>query len=67
MDKDELIDKEELLGGLIALIVMILIGWAFYKLDQHENYQTQLLRKYPECLTAGNPYICIRYKEMMQE
>ena len=60
-------DKEELLGGLMALIVIALVGLVIYGCIKSDEQDMMLLRKYPECITAGKPRVCTQYKQMLAE
>lgn len=59
--------KEELFGGLIALMLIAFMWSIFYIVAEHDKHQKELFVKYPECITAGNPYVCIGVKERMEE
>lgn len=60
-------EKEELLGGLIALICIALVAWIIYACAEADKRDEMLLKKYPECVMAGRPYTCARLKEELGE
>lgn len=60
-------DKEELLGGLIALVCIGLVALVICACREADKEYEMLLRKYPECITAGHPGLCTQYKQMMEE
>lgn len=60
-------DKEELLGGLIALVCIALVTLVICACKEADKQDEMLLRKYPECITVGHPRLCTQYKQMMEE
>jgi len=60
-------DKEELLGGFVAMLLIALFAWVMYACVQQDKQDEMLLRKYPECVTAGKPMVCARYKKMLEQ
>ena len=60
-------DREELLGMLTSLLCIVLFAWIIYACIQQDEQDEMMLRKYPECVTAGKPIVCARYKKMLED
>ena len=53
---------------IILCVIMGLLIWSIiYAVAESEKRQHELLMKYPECVTVGNPYICTKFKESINE
>lgn len=60
-------DKEELLGGLVTLLIIGLVAWAISACRECDRQYEYYARKYPECAMAGVPRVCIDYKRMLED
>ena len=61
------INTEEFLAFLATITVIVCIVWVnFNYMKKDESVRLELAKKYPECVQACKPTVCLRYKYKLE-